>query len=104
MKSFAAFAAVMLVAPAFAGLESGPKVGSDVAPFEVKDVTGKFKGKLMGTNNLPVHIDGLWAIAFGNDANAGPATTLFFAAGPDDETNGLFGTLTAVENVQGSHQ
>jgi uncharacterized protein (TIGR03118 family) len=67
-------------------------------------VTGKFKGKLMGTNNLPVHIDGLWAIAFGNDANAGPATTLFFAAGPDDETNGLFGTLTAVENVQGSHQ
>ena len=44
MKSFAAFAAVMIVAPAFAGLESGPKVGSDVAPFEVKDVTGKFKG------------------------------------------------------------
>jgi uncharacterized protein (TIGR03118 family) len=67
-------------------------------------VTGKFKGKLMGTNNQPVHIDGLWAIAFGNDASAGPATTLYFAAGPDGESNGLFGTLTAVENVQGSHQ
>jgi uncharacterized protein (TIGR03118 family) len=67
-------------------------------------VTGKFKGKLMGTNNQPIHIDGLWAIAFGNDASAGPATTLYFAAGPDGETNGLFGTLTAVENVQGSHQ
>lgn len=44
MKSFAGFAAAcMMVAPAFAGeLESGPKMGSDVAPFHVVDVTGKF--------------------------------------------------------------
>src|SRR5207247_1795891 len=33
----------------------------------------------------------------GNGANAGPATTLFFAAGPDDETHGLFGSITAQE-------
>ncbi|HEV2711326.1 MAG TPA: TIGR03118 family protein [Edaphobacter sp.] len=67
-------------------------------------VTGKFKGMLNGADNNPIHIDGLWAIAFGNDASAGPATTLYFTAGPDDETNGLFGTLTAVENVQGNDQ
>jgi len=67
-------------------------------------VTGKFKGKLNGVDNNPIHIDGLWAIAFGNGANAGPATSLYFTAGPDDETNGLFGTLTAVENVQGNDQ
>lgn len=67
-------------------------------------VTGKFKGKLNGTDNNPIHIDGLWAIAFGNGANAGPATSLYFTAGPDDEANGLFGTLTAVENVQGNDQ
>src|SRR6185437_10243428 len=67
-------------------------------------VTGKFKGMLTGTDNNPIHIDGLWAIAFGNDATAGPATTLYFTAGPDDETNGLFGSLTAVENVQGNGQ
>lgn len=67
-------------------------------------VTGKFKGKLNGADNNPIRIDGLWAIAFGNDASAGPATTLYFTAGPDDETNGLFGTLTAVENVQGNSQ
>lgn len=66
--------------------------------------TGRFKGKLNGTDNNPIHIDGLWAIAFGNDATAGPATTLYFTAGPDGETNGLFGNLTAVENVQGSDQ
>ena len=67
-------------------------------------MTGKFKGKLNGADNNPIRIDGLWAIAFGNDASAGPATTLYFTAGPDDETNGLFGTLTAVENVQGNDQ
>ena len=67
-------------------------------------VTGKFKGMLLGTDNSPIHIDGLWAIAFGNDATAGPATTLFFTAGPDHESNGLFGSLTAVENAQGNHQ
>jgi uncharacterized protein (TIGR03118 family) len=67
-------------------------------------VTGKFKGMLTGTDNNPIHIDGLWAISFGNDASAGPATTLYFTAGPDDETNGLFGSLTAVENVQGNGQ
>ena|SRR5258708_6908022 len=65
-------------------------------------VTGRFNGKLQDANNNPIHIDGLWAIAFGNDASAGPATTLFFTAGPDEESNGLFGTLTAVENVHGN--
>lgn len=67
-------------------------------------VTGKFKGKLNGVDNNPIHIDGLWSIAFGNGGNAGPATSLYFTAGPDDESNGLFGNLTAVENVQGNHQ
>jgi hypothetical protein len=28
-------------------------------------------------------------------ANNGPTNTLFFTAGPDDETHGLFGTITA---------
>jgi hypothetical protein len=28
-------------------------------------------------------------------ANNGPTTTLFFTAGPDDESHGLFGTITA---------
>ena len=41
-----------------------------------------------------VEIEGLWGLGFGNDANAGPANTLFFAAGIEDEEHGLFGTLT----------
>jgi uncharacterized protein (TIGR03118 family) len=76
--------------------------GGEILAFD--PVTGRFKGKLIGTDDSPIHIDGLWAIAFGNDATAGPATTLYFTAGPDGETNGLFGNLTAVENVQGNDQ
>jgi uncharacterized protein (TIGR03118 family) len=64
-------------------------------------VTGKFTGALLNTAGTPIVIDGLWAIMFGNDASAGLATTLYFTAGPDGESNGLFGMLTAVENVQG---
>jgi hypothetical protein len=41
-------------------------------------------------------IDGLWALRFGNDGNAGPGTTLFFTAGPNGEKNGLLGTLLPV--------
>jgi uncharacterized protein (TIGR03118 family) len=52
-------------------------------------------GVVKGTDHRPIEIDGLWGIGFGNGANAGPTNTLFFAAGPDDETHGLFGSITA---------
>src|SRR5262249_35825555 len=67
-------------------------------------VTGKFKGRLHDSSDQPIKIDGLWGLSFGNDATAGPATTLYFAAGPNHEQDGLFGTITAVENVQGNDQ
>lgn len=52
-------------------------------------------GHLKLDDHRPLTIDGLWAIAFGGgNANSGPATTLFFAAGPDDESHGAFGTIT----------
>lgn len=40
-------------------------------------------------------IDGLWALEFGTGGSAGPPTTLFFTAGPDGESHGLFGSITA---------
>jgi uncharacterized protein (TIGR03118 family) len=67
-------------------------------------VTGSFKGRLRDMSNAIIKIDGLWALGFGNDAAAGPATTLFFTAGPGDEQHGLFGTITAIENAQGNDQ
>ena len=52
-------------------------------------------GVMKGTDHKPIEVDGLWGIGFGNGANSGPSNTLFFAAGPDDETHGLFGSITA---------
>jgi len=62
----------------------------DLATFEAK-------GHLKTPDHKPLAIDGLWGIGFGNGVNAGPTTTLFFAAGPEDETHGLFGSITAQE-------
>lgn len=41
----------------------------------------------------PITISGLWALSFGNGGPAGPARTLFFTAGPNDEADGLFGRI-----------
>ena len=58
---------------------------------------GRFehRGELRGSDGKPLAIDGLWALRFGNGGNAGPTGTLFFTAGPDEETHGLFGSITA---------
>jgi uncharacterized protein (TIGR03118 family) len=58
--------------------------------------TREFIGFVKNPDNSVLTIDGLWSLTFGNGASAGPATTLFFSAGPDGETHGLFGTLTPV--------
>ncbi len=59
-------------------------------------VSGEFLGNMLTPSGAPVSIEGLWALSFGNGGASGPANTLFFTAGPNDETDGLFGTLTPV--------
>jgi uncharacterized protein (TIGR03118 family) len=59
---------------------------------------GRFehRGELRGTDGKPISIDGLWALQFGHgSANNGPTNTLFFTAGPNEESDGLFGSITA---------
>ena len=57
--------------------------------------TGTLEGTLSQSKGHPIVIDGLWGLAFGNGVSAGDTTTLYYAAGPDDETHGLFGKITA---------
>jgi uncharacterized protein (TIGR03118 family) len=57
-------------------------------------------GPLHSATGAPLVVDGLWAIQFGNGAAAGPKTTLFFTAGPDDEAGGLFGSLVVAHPGQ----
>jgi len=59
------------------------------------------RGQLHAANGPPVTIDGLWALAFGNGASAGPTNALFFTAGPFDEEHGLFGKLVVTSPPAG---
>jgi uncharacterized protein (TIGR03118 family) len=68
-------------------------------------VTGKFKGKLEDKTGAPLVIPGLWALSVGNNTAAGgPATSVFFSAGPNNEQDGLFGSLTALSSPLGNDQ
>jgi uncharacterized protein (TIGR03118 family) len=55
-----------------------------------------FVGQLPGPNGAPLTIDGLWALTTGNDGGAGSGDKLYFSAGPDDESHGLFGLVRSV--------
>jgi uncharacterized protein (TIGR03118 family) len=54
------------------------------------------RGLLKGTDHRPISIDGLWGIGFGNGAvnGSGDPHVLYFAAGPDEESHGLFGSVS----------
>lgn len=54
----------------------------------------KAHGTLRGADHHPLRIDGLWGIGFGNGSASGPTNVLYFAAGPDDETHGTFGSVS----------
>lgn len=58
--------------------------------------TGEFIDSLYDISGNPLAIDGLWALTFGNGGLGGDANTLYFTAGPNDETDGLFGSLQNV--------
>ena len=64
-----------------------------------REANGSFEraGKLRRTNGSVIAIDGLWALEFGNGGVAGSMSSLFFTAGPDDESHGLFGKIRAVQ-------
>jgi uncharacterized protein (TIGR03118 family) len=47
----------------------------------------------------PISIEGIWGLQFGNGASLGEANHLYFAAGPADETDGLFGKLQVTAPV-----
>jgi uncharacterized protein (TIGR03118 family) len=56
--------------------------------------SGKFLSKVRDPKGKEILIDGLWTITFGSgNGNGGATNTLYFTAGPNGETDGLFGSL-----------
>jgi len=53
-------------------------------------------GALHDQNGHTIVIDGLWGMQFGNGLADQSVNTLFFAAGPDEESHGLYGRLDLV--------
>jgi uncharacterized protein (TIGR03118 family) len=75
--------------------------------------TGKFAGLLEDASGKPIQIQGIWSMSFANsatqnsyDPDEAPAAELYFTAGPNQGTNGLFGYLIPAsgELVQGNSQ
>ncbi len=58
-------------------------------------LTGAWLGTIADQTGTTLINSGLWGIAFGNGVTGG-ANTLYFNAGINNETNGLFGAITAV--------
>jgi uncharacterized protein (TIGR03118 family) len=65
--------------------------------INVFDSDGNFLGQLKDTSGNPISIDGLWTLTLGGGAKSS-SDTLYFTAGPNGETDGLFGTITPVSN------
>ncbi len=63
--------------------------------INVFDSRGRFIDELDRPNGKPVIIDGLWKLTLGGGRTSS-SDTLYFTAGPNDEKDGLFGTITPV--------
>jgi uncharacterized protein (TIGR03118 family) len=58
--------------------------------------TGAEIGHLLWPTGHTLEIPGLWGLEFGNGGPSGPTNTLLFSSGPDHESHGIFGTITAL--------
>lgn len=65
----------------------------DGAIHAYNPTTGALVQTLSDASGNPLAIDGLWALRFGNGGSFGSTNTLFFTAGPNGESHGLFGAL-----------
>lgn len=85
-SDFGALSGTLLVANFGSGL---------IAGYDPK--TREFVDYMRDKNGIPIEIDKIWGLIFGNGASLGDANALYFAAGPDDEKDGLFGSLRIVK-------
>jgi uncharacterized protein (TIGR03118 family) len=81
-SDFGALSGTLLVA----NFGDGTIAAFDAATREFKDVMRDKAGK-------PIAIDKVWGILFGNGESLGDKNALYFAAGPKDEADGVFGSL-----------
>ena len=86
----------MAFAPADFGALSGDLLVGNfgdgtIAAYDPK--THEFVDVLRNAKGKPIKIEKIWGLIFGNGESLGDANALYFTAGPNDEKDGLFGSL-----------
>lgn len=66
-----------------------------ISMFDVNSLD--FRGQVSDQAGTPIALEGLWGLEAGSD-DAGAEGVLYFVAGPEDETAGLFGRIEPVLN------
>jgi hypothetical protein len=64
----------------------------------------KFVGTLDGVDGKPITIGDLWTLTPGNGAKAGSQGEIFFTAGVQNESSGLFGAVAPVAGKSDAFQ
>jgi len=84
-SSFGSFAGDLLV---------GNFGDGTISAFNIN--TGAFEGKLDGTNGQPIVLGDLWGLINGGGGSDGNPNSIYFTAGILNESEGLFGSISAV--------
>lgn len=63
----------------------------NIAAFDPE--THAFVDNVRNPKGKPVKIEKVWGLLFGNGVSLGDAKALYFTSGPDDEKDGIFGSL-----------
>jgi uncharacterized protein (TIGR03118 family) len=87
----------LAIAPAGFGAFAGDLIVGNFGNGRIhayRPFSGSFVGTVRDGAGQPVAIPGLWSLLPGNGTEADPSS-LLFTAGPDGETHGLLGTLSA---------
>lgn len=90
----------LAIAPADFGRHSGMLLVGNfggagrICAFDVG--SGRYVDDLRDAAGKPVAIEGLWGLQFGNGASLGDSNALYYAAGPQDEADGVFGAIRAL--------
>lgn len=66
-----------------------------IAAYDPK--TRNFIDLMRGATGKPIEIDKIWGLLFGNGESLGDKNALYYSAGPDDEKDGIFGSLRPVK-------
>jgi uncharacterized protein (TIGR03118 family) len=66
----------------------------------VMDPTSGANSQVLTSTGDALVIDGLWGLAFGDGQNVGASSALYFTAGPQDESHGVYGVIVPLINTQ----